>query len=241
MSFAPIRKTSASAQVAESIRDAVLEGSFHPGDPLPSERELAGSFGVNRSTVREALHRLSAIGLVEIRHGEATRVQDYLTTTGLQLLPLLLMPKGVPDVGLIGDLLAVRGMVLGWTARQAALGAGRGTSRLGELLAELERAGTTEQRQKLDYEFFHEMVQLTGNRVLGLLANPLREVYEAHREMFAPLFAEAVFDASYHRRAYEAIAAGRAEEAAQAMAGYARSATRLLRESPGRSTSEEKG
>lgn len=50
-------------QVLESLRDAVLTGTFRPGDHL-GETELAQSYGVSRGTVREALRSLQQAGLV---------------------------------------------------------------------------------------------------------------------------------------------------------------------------------
>ncbi|MGQ7787657.1 GntR family transcriptional regulator [Nesterenkonia sp. K-15-9-6] len=50
-------------QVLESLRDAILTGTFRPGDHL-AETELAESYGVSRGTVREALRTLQQAGLV---------------------------------------------------------------------------------------------------------------------------------------------------------------------------------
>ncbi|WP_367025722.1 phosphonate metabolism transcriptional regulator PhnF [Methylococcus sp. ANG] len=49
---------------------------YNPGDLLPSEKELAERFAVNRHTVRRALDELIAAGLVERRHGKGTFVLD---------------------------------------------------------------------------------------------------------------------------------------------------------------------
>jgi GntR family transcriptional regulator, transcriptional repressor for pyruvate dehydrogenase complex len=51
-------------QVAEQLRSAILSGRFAPGEPLPTERELTGEFGVSRTSVREALRALEAQGFV---------------------------------------------------------------------------------------------------------------------------------------------------------------------------------
>jgi GntR family transcriptional regulator, transcriptional repressor for pyruvate dehydrogenase complex len=54
--------------VANTIRDHILDGTVKPGDPLPSESQLAQQLGVNRSTMREGIRLLEANGLVR-RHG----------------------------------------------------------------------------------------------------------------------------------------------------------------------------
>lgn len=55
--------------IATQVRDAILNGTLKPGDKLPSEIELAESFGVGRPAVREALRTLEIAGLVTVQHG----------------------------------------------------------------------------------------------------------------------------------------------------------------------------
>lgn len=228
--FAPIKKLKISEQVAASIRDAIMSGKLQPSESLPSERELAERFGVNRSSVREALRRLEAWGLIHIRQGNVTVVRDFLATAGPELLPFFLAPEGAPDVKIVEDLLAIRAMLLGWTARQAALvAAHRDLGRLRELTAELERPGRSpEELQLLDFDFFQELVDLTENRVLMLLTNTIRQVYLERPELFRGLYEPGIFNATLHRRAFTAIAAGNSGEAAAAMEEYAQTAHRLL-------------
>ncbi|MEI7024906.1 FadR/GntR family transcriptional regulator [Paenibacillus sp. y28] len=63
-------------QVAERIRQQITEGRLQPGQKLPSARELSEVYQVGRSTVREALSALKAMGLVEIHHGEGSFVRE---------------------------------------------------------------------------------------------------------------------------------------------------------------------
>jgi len=51
-------------RVAADLESRILKRTLRPGDPLPSETELARQFDVNRSTVREAVRRLESAGLV---------------------------------------------------------------------------------------------------------------------------------------------------------------------------------
>lgn len=54
------------------IRSLIVQASLKPGDRLPSERELAETLSISRSSVREALRALSFLGIVETRHGGGT-------------------------------------------------------------------------------------------------------------------------------------------------------------------------
>src|SRR5258708_30895329 len=58
-------------KLADTVTEQLINAirPLQPGTRLPSTQELTRSLGVSRSTVREALNGLSALGLVEIRHG----------------------------------------------------------------------------------------------------------------------------------------------------------------------------
>ena len=72
-----IKKVSASEQVCEAIQEQISGGVWRVGDKLPSESELAQKFGVNRLTVRMALQKLNALGIVETRTGSGTFVIEF--------------------------------------------------------------------------------------------------------------------------------------------------------------------
>jgi GntR family transcriptional regulator, transcriptional repressor for pyruvate dehydrogenase complex len=72
------------ANMAESLSKAVSDdllariqrGEYNAGDRLPSEHELMAKYGVGRNTVREAMHSLRTLGIVEIRPRLGARVLD---------------------------------------------------------------------------------------------------------------------------------------------------------------------
>ena len=66
---APASKPDLSAQIAQAIRDAIVEGRMIVDERLPSEAELAEQFNVSRPTVREALKRLAAQSLIRTQRG----------------------------------------------------------------------------------------------------------------------------------------------------------------------------
>jgi DNA-binding GntR family transcriptional regulator len=76
-------------QIRRSILADIWKGLYSPGDLLPSESELGSHFGVNRLTVRQAVHRLANEGFVRPLHGRgyqvtsATLSGDFLTTPSL--------------------------------------------------------------------------------------------------------------------------------------------------------------
>lgn len=59
------------------IRKMISHEKIRPGDKIPSERELAETLKVGRSTIREALRSLELLGLIETRRGEGTFLSDH--------------------------------------------------------------------------------------------------------------------------------------------------------------------
>jgi GntR family transcriptional regulator, transcriptional repressor for pyruvate dehydrogenase complex len=103
-------------QVAEAIHDMIRSGKLKPGDKLESVQQLAANFRVGRSTIREALTSLKAMGLLEIRQGEGTYIKQFETEQIAYLVSTaILMNK--ED---IAHLLEVRKIIEIWTAYSAA-------------------------------------------------------------------------------------------------------------------------
>ncbi len=69
MKIDPNSKADLSAQIATAIRDSIISGALIVDARLPSEAELAETFAVSRSTVREALKRLAAQSLIRTQRG----------------------------------------------------------------------------------------------------------------------------------------------------------------------------
>jgi DNA-binding FadR family transcriptional regulator len=218
-------------QIAQRLRRSIIDGRYQPGDALPSERELASRYEVNRSSVREAMKRLETWGLVQIRHGGATRVVDFLQSAGLGIVPNLVDMTARVDPGILRDLHEIRALIVGWCAEQAALKADPASIARLEDLARLLGDDKTKRAvlQELDYEFFQQMVAITGNRVLGLFASLIREIYLKSRERYANLYAKEVFDPSHHRKVVAAIAARDPVAAGIAMRAHVMTALQTVR------------
>lgn len=72
-----IRQISAADQVCDKIKQCIREGIWEIGTRLPAENALAVRFGVNRLTVRMALQKLNALGVLETRNGSGTYVVQF--------------------------------------------------------------------------------------------------------------------------------------------------------------------
>ena len=104
MKFSPISPQKISDSIAIHIEDLILNGLLMPGDKLPAERELAKDLEVSRTSLRDALVKLEARGLLQARHSGGTLVRDIIGPTLTDQLVVLLSEN--PDALL--DLLEVR-------------------------------------------------------------------------------------------------------------------------------------
>lgn len=222
----PLERRNVAQQIADGLRDRIVQGRLAAGQALPSEREMAEQYAVNRSSVREALRRLEALGLVVIRHGEATRVRDVLEAADLGLLPLLFESRSSADPALQRELHELRAMLLGWCAERAAERADAASVRELEALARAMAAPAARASElaELDFQFFEMLVRVSGNRLLALFTRLVREIYARGRERFAGMYAPGVFRAAHHEAAVRAIRARDARAAGAAMRAHAESA-----------------
>jgi DNA-binding FadR family transcriptional regulator len=228
----PITKRLVPDDVFDQLLSEVVEGSLEPGDALPSERRLAELLGVSRPAVREALQRLSATRLVEVRHGGATTVRDFQRHAGLDLLPRLLVRAGEldPEVArsIIEARLAIAPSVAALAARRSAT-TGEGARRaLGAALDGLAAAPGPVERQHAALAFWDAVVDLADSIVFRLMFNNLRQAYEPAIEALAALLDGEVSDLDGYRRIAGAVLAGDDQAASGAAADFLRPATEAM-------------
>ena len=72
-----IKKESAVDKLCSILREQILSGTWRTNEKIPTEHELAERFGLNRMTVRAALQRLNALGILETRVGDGTYVRAF--------------------------------------------------------------------------------------------------------------------------------------------------------------------
>jgi GntR family transcriptional repressor for pyruvate dehydrogenase complex len=117
--LAPIKPKRIADQVFEQLRDLIFRGDLKPGDRITPERELMIELGVSRNSVREALNKLAAIGLVDQRQGQGTFVRELASVRNNPIMDLMSSHNAT-----ITDLLEVR---MGLECNGAALAAEKAT------------------------------------------------------------------------------------------------------------------
>ena len=87
----PQETISAPNYVIDQIREALFSRQLKPGDRLPSETELENMFSVSRGSVRQAMKSLESLGVVTIRPGDGTYVNDALSENSFNPLAFALL------------------------------------------------------------------------------------------------------------------------------------------------------
>jgi GntR family transcriptional repressor for pyruvate dehydrogenase complex len=154
-------------EVQRQLEVALLDGRYPANSKLPSERMLAEQFAVSRNTIREALQRMVARGLLRSRPGAGMFVGDQLRTSTSSPWAQLV----VDQPALLSDVLEFRRVLEGATAYYAAL---RGTEEefagIRALQAALEQARLDEQEAAeaaLDAQL-HEAIALASHNSMFL-------------------------------------------------------------------------
>lgn len=217
MGLQPVSRRSVPQDVFDQIVSEVLSGGMQPGEALPSERRLAEVLGVSRPAVREALKRLSAAGLVEVRQGDSTTVRDFRRHAGLDLLPSLLLRSGELDFGVARSILEAR---LHNGPKVAELAAQRGKPELPALLEDsirrLEAETDPVERQRCALTFWDHVVDGADSIVFRLMYNTLRTAYEPALSALSTVMQSEVGRPDAYRRVADAITASDADGASHA-------------------------
>ncbi|MBO9520711.1 MAG: FadR family transcriptional regulator [Nocardioidaceae bacterium] len=231
MDLKPITKRLVPDDVFDQLLTEVVDGTLGPGDALPSERRLAELLGVSRPAVREALQRMSATRLVEVRHGGATTVRDFQRHAGLDLLPRLLVRAGELDPAVARSIIEARYAIAPQVTALAARRVVRAHGARTTLPAAVDALATAEgavARQRAALAFWDVVVDLADSIVFRLMFNNLRQSYEPAIEALAPLLDGEVSDLAGYRRISEAVLAGDPEAASIAAADFLRPATEAM-------------
>ncbi len=223
--------------VAREIEQRVLEGGLKPGDRLASERELSAQLGVSRASLREAIQKLAARGLLESRQGGGTFVTDRLDSSfGNPWEQILRDHPAVHE-----DMLEFRHMMEARAAECAALRAtAADREHVRRKLEQLEDAfagNDLDAQVDSDLAFHQAIAEASHNIIVGhLTASLLRLMRDNLRRnlsefMQVPAAKEQLLD--QHRAVWHAIEQGDAEQAMAAAANHIiyvrQNLTRLLR------------
>jgi GntR family transcriptional regulator, transcriptional repressor for pyruvate dehydrogenase complex len=205
------------------LEASISAGALAPGDRLPPERDLAARYGVSRTSVREAIRVLEAMGIVSVRRG-ADHGVVLLREPGNAFQPVLRLLVALRHVTL-EDAIEFRVMVEAGAARSLAT---RDLDpALAELLDRMEEPGVRQREfHALDATFHVRLVRTAGNALLNLVEDAVDGVL---RKIITDVALVAWdWDAirprlvEEHRAIHDALATGNGERAAALLTEHIR-------------------
>jgi GntR family transcriptional repressor for pyruvate dehydrogenase complex len=202
--------------LAERLVTAIAVGAYSPGERLPPERELAERLSVSRVTLRQALQRVTELGLVESRRGRGGGT--FVTAISWQeVAPEEARRTLEVELPRLRELFDYRCMVEGMIARAAAeRRTGEQAAALDAALAQFRGAGEDMAVARAVDRRLHGLVcAAAGNRHLAALSAHLTTAATLGfgAEPYAPdFFVRALHE---HEQLIGAVVAGEAERAQQ--------------------------
>ena len=225
-----IKRSTTADKVFDILHQWITSGHLQEGEVLPSQDELSRRFEVSRNTLREAIFKLSALGLVQAKQGVGTVVQSRSSANYLSGLEDHLLMDRIS----MREFLEARVSIETTIVRLAVARASQeDIDRLDEIIArqrEAIKAGDEVEFVKHDVAFHGELGHACGNRVMLKIS---QTVYNLLRSFIttvagAPGNIEQAF--RYHRQILEAIKNRDAQAAERNMVNHLQETVRRFQE-----------
>jgi GntR family transcriptional repressor for pyruvate dehydrogenase complex len=209
----PLSKGSVVIQIIDRFKAVLLSGELKPGDYIPSESELTKSLGVGKSSVREAIKMLQAMGILEVRRGQGTLIRetpgnDYIDSLVFQLL----LSKGLTQ-----DFIDLRLMFEpAYTIMAMKRATDEDKERIAETVKHMEQAiNDGKQTAEHDIAFHLAILESTHNPLVIRIGEIILKVYEASIHTSMEIIPD--INLEDHKRIYKAFCEQDAEELCDAI------------------------
>ncbi|MBI3979264.1 MAG: FadR family transcriptional regulator [Chloroflexi bacterium] len=203
MPLQPIQRASIIESVTEQLLSLIRDGSFRPGDRFPSNRQLATTLAVGRSTVREAIQRLVMLRVLEARQGKGVFVRRADGADAVSSLALftVLESEALSDVVEAREVLEVA--LAGFAAQRATEADLRD---LQQILRADERAGELDEGITLSTQFHLAVAHAAHSPVLEKLFGSITDLTLLRQRDLSRLVDARPLSLAGHRAIFDAIA-----------------------------------
>jgi GntR family transcriptional regulator, transcriptional repressor for pyruvate dehydrogenase complex len=221
-----IEKINLSNEAFNHILAIIAAQGYEPGTKIPSEHELVIMLGVSRNTIRSALNRLNALGILEARHGNGY----FLKNVDIDVFSSLQLPIFLEAHSNLETLTEFR---MGVEPQGAALAALRAKTEDIESIRkslDLSQRHLEDKKQfaVFDMDFHLAIAKASGNSIIHRSTEMLKALYTVWLGNFITLHGNAKSD-SFHHQIFEAIRAKDADKAREAMTEHLSDVLRKVR------------
>lgn len=171
------KKQTLSQEIQQKIEEAIIDKSFLPGQKLPTEKEMCDMFGVSRTALREALQMLSARGLINVRKGSGTYIEDYHPDHVIKPMHLYLQLN--LDKHFLSHIISVRKLIEPPIARLAARNrTNLDIQKFEKNLNDLAKCSENDYKKEglLDRDFHMLIAKSSGNPMIPLMVDPIFQI-----------------------------------------------------------------
>ena len=213
--FQKVKVTPAYQMISGVVERRILGGELLPGTMLPTEAALALQFGVNRSTVREAIRQLEQEGLVERRGSKRLHVNmpGVYDAAPRAARSLLLQQVTFAELWQVAVVLEPQASSLA-AAAATPVDIEQLAANMDRLQLHYKQGGSIDEHALIDIEFHALVARASGNRVLMLAREPINLLYRpslARLQAVLPQMIRRNLEA--HKRIFKAIVARDVEQA----------------------------
>jgi DNA-binding FadR family transcriptional regulator len=216
------RRSNLADTVFESLKQKILHGDYQRDSLLPTQEELAREFGVSRTVMRDAFHKLSSLGFIEIRQGKGSFVRSAQPISIITSIPLVQNFK--MEAAWIQDLMEARYYLEQSIVRLAAARISReDIDYLKDNVGLMEAAVRDKDMPAftaIDLLFHEKLAEACENKILMQTLNAIRGVMKNFFDGLSHIPGVAPHSLGFHREIFQAVNAKKPEAAAQAMKNH---------------------
>ncbi|HEX6303695.1 MAG TPA: FCD domain-containing protein [Anaerolineales bacterium] len=212
--FQSLKRSNVVEDIIETFKHSMIQGDLQPGQRLPSEAELVEQFGVGRGTLREAMKKLEALGVVNILRGDGTYIVDKPSAALLSPLEFALMLEARMGV----DLYELRSLI---EVGYCQLASQKATEEDWERIEAAQQAYAdyassvgrdVDTHTQLDLNFHFAVIDATHNPLVITVAQTVEKIFFASIRNTLRKAAGWEYGIDAHRHIVQAMRSGNAED-----------------------------
>lgn len=173
--FTPLGPNKSLTQRVEyELTEAIRAGKYLPGNKIPTENELCEVFQVSRTSIREAVKKLSARGIVDVKQGSGVYVSEMSIKSASEILNLFFELSS--DKNIILQTINTRLILEPTIASEAAINRNdHHLELLKKNMIEMRKCDLEDKKREaeLDNDFHRILLSIVNNKVLELLLSPI--------------------------------------------------------------------